>query len=165
MPDFEKLTPELSELFLRIDAAAPSDPVLRKAAELWQKSRGHRILPQAFILEELPAFIRPHAFLAQLNVNGGRHWEFSDAGSSAHVSLGTKAGRLAGIADMMLSRRLEVILDLVEQKGEPYAAMFEVQSGRGKRQLCEIYAAPLPPGANGGPRALGVLNSRTEAMR
>jgi hypothetical protein len=81
------------------------------------------------------------------------------------VSLGTKAGRLAGIADMMLSRRLEVILDLVEQKGEPYAAMFEVQSAPGKRQLCEIYAAPLTPGANGSPRALGMLNSRTEAMR
>ena len=165
MPDFEKLTPELSELFLRIDAAAPSDPVLRKAAELWQQSRGHRMLPQAVILEELPSFIRPHAFLARLIVKGGRHWEFSGAGSSVHVSLGTEAGRMDGIADMALSRRLEVILEHVERKGEPCAAMFEVQSGPGRRQLCEIYAAPLVPGANGESRALGVLNSRTEAMR
>jgi hypothetical protein len=63
MPDFEKMTPELSRLFLRLDAAAPADPVLQAVAALWQERRGSALYPTQRLIDELPTFARPHTLL------------------------------------------------------------------------------------------------------
>lgn len=61
MPDFEKMTPELSRLFLRLDAAAPADPVLQAVATLWQERRGSALYPAESLISDLPAFARRRA--------------------------------------------------------------------------------------------------------
>ncbi len=165
MPDFEKMTPELSRLFLRLDAAEPADPVLQAVAALWQERRGSALYPAESLIDELPAFARPHALLARMSVNGARGWVFSDAGASAAVSLGGRSGRLAEAAEPELGRRLEALLDLTAEKGEPYAASFELQPPGGAIRFCAAYAAPLTSTHGGAPSIMAVLNWRAEAKQ
>lgn len=165
MPDFEKLTPELSRLFPRLDAAAPADPVLRAAAELWRERRGSALYPPEGLIDELPGFARPHALLARASLNGTKDWMFAGAGASAAVSLGGKTGRVADVSEPELGRRLAALLDLVAGKGEPYAVSFELQTAYGEKRWCEAYAAPLMSSDGRRPAILAVLNWRAEAKR
>lgn len=165
MSEFEKIKPELSDLFLRIDAAAPTDPVLQAAAKSWRESRGGALFPGVSLLNDMPAFIHPYVFLARIMVNGQREWVFSDAGASARVSLGAQSGRLKDAADPALARRLEALFDLVAQKDEPCSGMFELQAQSRKPQLYEVYAAPLAPPQKGETTLLAVINWRAEAIR
>jgi hypothetical protein len=165
MPDFEKMTPELSRLFLRLDAAAPVDPVLQAVAAIWQERRGSALYPTQRLIDELPAFARPHTLLARMSVNGARGWVFSDAGASAAVSLGGKTGRVAEVSEPELGRRLEALLDLTAEKGEPYAASFELQPPGDAIRFCEAYAAPLTSTHGGAPSIMAVLNWRAEAKQ
>ena len=165
MSEFEKITPELSDLFLRIDAAAPTDPVLQAAAKAWRDNRGGALFPGISLLKDMPAFIHPHMFLARITVNGQREWVFSDAGASARVSLGAQSGRLKDAANPALARRLEALLELVAQKEEPCSGTFELQEQSGKPKLCEVYAAPLAPPQKGETTLLAVINWRAEAIR
>ncbi len=164
MSEFEKIRPELSNLFLRLDAAMPTDAVLQAAAKLWRQRRGDAQLPGISLLQHLPNLIRPHVFLARIMVDGQREWVFSDAGASARASLGTQAGRLRDAAEPALAHRLEGLFDLVAEKGEPCAGMFELQGETGRPRLCEVYAAPLAPPHAGETALLAVLNCRTEAI-
>ncbi len=165
MSEFEKIKPGLSELFLRLDAAAPSDPVLKAAAETWAEHRGSALLPGMSLLQDLPGFIRPHAFLARILADGRREWMFTDAGASARVSLGSASGPVKEMAEPALARRLMALFDLVAQKGEPCSGMFELQSEGKQPRLCEVYAAPVAPPREGEAAILAVLNWRTEAMK
>lgn len=165
MPDFEKMTPELSSLFLRLDAAAPTADVLRAAADLWNERRGGALLPQASMLNRLPAEIRAHAFLVSAPGDGRREWAFSVAGETAQKLLTGDGTRLSDIHDVPLAQRLNALFDLVEHKGEPMAAMFELLTLSGMRQLCEVYAAPLSKTDAGAATLLAVISTRMEDMR
>jgi hypothetical protein len=165
MPDFEGMTPELSGLFERLDAAAPADPVLQGAAAFWQERRGGALFPPQSLIDALPGFARPHALLARVSLNGARSWLFTDAGASAAVSLGGRSGRLGEIAETGLGQRLTALFDLVAGKGEPYAASFAVQAPDGRRRWFEAYAAPLAAAKGSDAAILAVLNWRAEALR
>ncbi len=165
MPDFEKMTPELSNLFLRLDAAAPTASVLRAAADLWQDRRGGSLAPQESLLEELPGEIRSHAFLVRASLDGQRQWTVSDAGEGARKLLAGDGRRLSDIRDVPFAQRLDALVDLVEQKGEPYAAMFELWTLSGLRQLCEVYVAPLSKTEEGAATLLAVLDIRMEDLK
>lgn len=163
MSEFEKITPQLSRLFLRLDAAMPTDPVLQAAANVWQERRGNALLPGILLVRDLSAFIYPHAVLAH-RMKDGQDWTFSHAGTSARGLLGSEAGGLREEVEPALAHRLETLFNLVAQKGEPYAAMFELQAPTGQRQLCEVYAAPVAPQNEAETGLLAVLNWRAEAM-
>ncbi|MFM8746886.1 MAG: hypothetical protein ACKOED_09510 [Aestuariivirga sp.] len=165
MPDFEKMTPELSRLFIRLDAAAPADPVLQAAAGLWRERRGGALYPPERLIDDLPAFARPHALLARMSLNGTKDWMFAGAGASAAISLGGASGRVADAVNTELGRRLSALFDLVANKGEPYAASFELESPGGEKRWCEAYAAPLLAAHGGEPAILAVLNWRAGAKR
>jgi hypothetical protein len=165
MSKFEKLSPELADLFLRIDAAEPTDPVLRAAADLWRERRGSALLQGLSLINDLPAFVRPHAFLARMALDGGKKWTFSDAGASARASLGQQAGCVMDAAEPALAHRLEVLFGLVAEKDEPCAAMFELQAPGDRRHLCEVYAAPVAARDGTETELIAVLNWRKEAMR
>ena len=165
MSEFEKIKPELSNLFLRIDAAAPTDPVLQAAAKAWREGRRHALFPGISLFKDMPAFIHAHIFLARIMVNGQREWVFSDAGASARVSLGAQSGRLKDVADPALTQRLEALFNLVAQKEEPCSGMFELQEHSGRPMLYEVYAAPLTPPQDGETALLAVINWRSEATR
>lgn len=165
MSEFEKINPSLAQLFLRLDAAMPTDPVLLAAAEAWGVSRGGTLLPELSLLHDLPSVIRPHVFLMQAMPNGQRAWVFSGAGASARVSLGGESGRLMDIPDKALARRLQALFDLVVQKGEPCSGMFELQAPGNGTRFCEAYAAPVAPPRRDEAALLAVLNCRAEAIR
>ena len=165
MSEFEKIVPELSKLFLRIDAAAPTDPVLQAAAKTWRESREGALFPGISLLKEMPKFALAHVFLARIMFNGQREWVFSDAGASARVSLGAQSGRLKDVADPALTQRLEALFNLVAQKEEPCSGMFELQEHSGRPMLYEVYAAPLTPPQDGETALLAVINWRSEATR
>jgi hypothetical protein len=164
MPDFEKMTPELSHLFLRIDAAGPTDPTLVAAADLWRARRGSDICPRESLWRELPSSIHSHAFLVHKAPDGTLEWIFLEAGSSASLIMGGDAGTITKVTEPELAIRLHALFDLVERKGEPYAAMFELAPSAGHRRLCEVYAAPLLAQEPRVSAQLAVLSWREEAM-
>ena len=92
MTELDPLTEQQVHLFLRIDAAMPTDPVLRAAAEFWLKKRQDKGRPSQEDMAQLPEFIRPHVFEAQLAINGDRRWIVSRAGNvaSTWVSMMTR---------------------------------------------------------------------------
>lgn len=163
MTEFDPLTEQQLHLFLRIDAAIPTDPVLRAAAELWQEERAGKIMPASGEMGNLPNFIRRHAFEADLAVNGDRRWIVSGAGTMARPSLGMQDERPGEISDKRVAVRLRHLFDLVSQRAEPYSVMFETEDAQGARQLVEVYAAPLATGERSEHRIFAVLNCRTEA--
>lgn len=164
MPDFEKMTPELSRLFLRIDAAGPTDPILAAAADLWKTARGNDFCPRESLWQELPSSIRSHAFLVHKASDGTLEWIFLEAGSSASLIMGGDAGTITKVTEPELGIRLHLLFDLVERKGEPYAAMFELEPSAGRRRLCEVYAAPLLAQEPRLSAQLAVLSWREEAV-
>ena len=74
MTELDPLTEPLVHLFRRHDAAMPTDPVLRAAAGHWTEKRQGKVMPSHQDIGQLPGFILPHAFHAQLAINGDRHW-------------------------------------------------------------------------------------------
>ena len=165
MTELDPLTEPLVHLFLRLDAATPSDPVLRAAAEYWTEKRWGKIMPAPGDMEQLPAFILPHVFQAQLAINGDRHWIVSMAGSSAALSLGITGKTPTEIADKRMAVRLRRLFDLVSEKAEPYSVMFEVPGLDGHKHLFEVYAAPLTTPERAEHQILAVINSRVEGHR
>lgn len=162
MTTLDSLTAALAHLFVRIDAARPTDPVLRAAADVWSEKRGAKVMPHRADMSELPAFILPHAFYAQLAINGDQRWLVSSAGSAARLSLALEGHDPQEAPDRRMAVRLRTLFDLVSRRGEPYAVMFEVPSGAGDRVLAEIYAAPLSTPEVTERQIFAVINQRGE---
>lgn len=164
MPDFEKLTPEQSILFLGINAASPTNPLLQAMAEAWQQRRGKGLYPDASLWDHLPTLIRSDALLGRKSIKSTKEWAFSDAGQQAAGLLGATAGRISDAEGPELAPRLVVMLELVEENGEPYATMLERPASEGQRLFCEAFAAPLATDQPADAVILIVLNSGSEAM-
>jgi hypothetical protein len=159
------LTGPLVRLFLRIDAAQPSDEVLRKASDIWQKLRRGRIMPLESEMADLPAEIAPHAFTGRSMTNGSRHWIVTQAGRDAAAILQIKDQAGLDIGNRRIAVRLRKLFDIVADKSEPVSAMFEL-GGRGKRrQLVEIFVAPVTGAESNTHAVFGTVNSRLEARR
>jgi hypothetical protein len=165
MTELDSLTEPLVHLFLRLDAAMPTDPVLRAAAGHWTEKRQGKVMPSHQDISQLPAFILPHAIYAQLAINGDRHWIVTLAGSSAKISLGIAGHEPSEIADKRMAVRMRHLFNLVAEKAEPYAVMFEVPGEAGRKQLVEVYAAPLATPEPSEHQIFAVINSRVEAHR
>ena len=54
MSTLDPLTEPLVRLFLRVDAAIPTDPVLRAFSDFWQMKRGSKITPSEADMAALP---------------------------------------------------------------------------------------------------------------
>jgi hypothetical protein len=165
MSELDPLTEQQLHLFLRIDAAMPTDPVLRAAAEFWLEKRKGKLLPAGQDMAQLPQFIRPHVFEAHLAVNGDQHWITSGAGNLARHLLGIEGQEPGEVPDRRMAVRLRRLFDLVARTAEPYSVMFEVKEADGSRQLVEIYAAPLATPEKREHHVFAVLNSRAEAQQ
>ncbi|MCB1380623.1 MAG: PAS domain-containing protein [Alphaproteobacteria bacterium] len=163
MTELDPLSEAMVRLFLRIDAAQPTDPVLRAAAEFWQDRRGGKVMPDRDDLTELPAILLPHVFHAHLAINGSQHWLISLAGSFARELLGITGHEPAEAADKRMAVRLRHLFDLVAARAEPYSAMFEMADGDGRRHLVEIYAAPVQRPEQSEHLIFATANSRREA--
>jgi len=165
MTELDPLTEQEVHLFLRIDAAMPTDPVLRAAAEFWLKKRQGKVRPSEEDMTQLPQFIRPHVFEAHLAINGDRRWIVSRAGNVARLALGIEGHEPGEVADKRIAVRLRHLFDLVSHKDEPYSVMFEVKEDPGKPHLVEVYAAPLATPERPEHHVIAVLTRRTEAHR
>lgn len=164
MTELDPLTEQQVDLFLRIDAAMPSDPMLCAAAGLWQAKREGKVMPMSSEMEHLPDFVRRHVFEADLVVGDSQRWIVSGAGNLARLALDIGGEGPSGISNKGMAVRLGHLFDLVSQKAEPYSVMLEMPDAIGARQLVEVYAAPLSPGEMNRPRIFAVLNSRAEAQ-
>lgn len=159
------LTGPLVRLFLRIDAAQPSDEVLRKASDFWQARRRGRIMPPESEMAELPRAIAAHVFTGRSMTNGSRRWIVTKAGRDAAAILQIKDDARLKIGNRRIAVRLRKLFEMVADKSEPVSAMFEL-GGRGKeRQLVEIFVAPVTGAESNTHAVFGTVNSRTEARR
>lgn len=165
MTTFDPLTAPLSHLFLRVDAALPSDPVLLAAAEHWLQRRGGKLMPARGEMKNLPTFILPHAFYANLAINGDQHWIVSAAGPAVRQLFAIRTDEPDEVPDKRMAVRLRRLFDLVAERSEPYSVMFEVPEPEGGKRLVEIYAAPLSASEKAERQIFAVVNSRIEAMR
>jgi len=165
MTTLDPLPEALVHLFLRVDAAQPTDPVLRAAWSFWQKQREALVMPAPDAMDGLPAFIRPHAFRAHLATNGSDHWIVSEAGTSAQLLLGLPDKTAAEAPDKRIAVRLRRLFDLVAEKEEPFSVMFELEDKSGHRLLVEILAAPLARAEKREHLIFAVINSRREERR
>ena len=159
------LTGPLVRLFLRIDAAQPSDEVLRAASDLWQKQRRGRIMPLESEMAPLPGAIAPHAFAGRSMTNGSRQWILTKAGSDAAAILQIKDRTSLDIGNRRIAVRLRKLFDMVTDKSEPVSAMFELGGGGKSRQLVEIFVAPVTGAESNTHAVFGTVNSRMEARR
>jgi len=163
MTELDPLTDQLVHLFLRVDAAMPTDPVLREAAEFWMARRQGKIMPAHADMTDLPAILLPHVFYAHLAINGDQHWIVSEAGSLAKLVLGITGHEPDEVPDRRMAVRLRRLFELVARKAEPYSVMFEAPAAEGYRQLVEIYAAPLATPEALEHQMFAVINTRLEA--
>ena len=152
-------------LFLRIDAAQPSDEMLRKASDFWHELRRGRVMPPESELGELPAAIAPHVFTGRSMTNGSRHWIVTQAGRNAARILQIKGGDSLDIGNRRIAVRLRKLFDMVADKSEPVSAMFELGGVGKKRQLVEIFVAPVTGAESNTHAVFGTVNSRMEARR
>jgi hypothetical protein len=159
MTTLDLLTEPLVRLFLRIDAAQPSDPVLRAASEFWQLKRTGKIAPGESEMRGFPIELSPCVFHAQMMSNETKRWVASGAGHVARSMLQLTDG------DKRIAVRLRRLFHIVAEKSEPYSAMFEIDGKTGLRQLVEVFAAPLGNGKKGTHMIFAAINSRTEAKQ
>jgi len=165
MSTLDPLTEPLVRLFLRVDAASPTDPVLRAFSDFWHLKRGSKITPSEADMTGTPPEISPFAFLARLTTNGTRHWTVSTAGHAAAAIIQLTGGQAPEVADKRTAVRLRRLFDIVAEKVEPYSAMFEIDGQTGSRELIEVFAAPLGNGEKGIHMIFAAVNSRTEARQ
>ena len=165
MTTLDPLTEPLVRLFLRIDAASPTDPLLRALSEFWQLKRGSKIVPSEADMTGFSGDVSPYVFLARLTPNETGHWSVSGAGFVAAAVLQLKGGQELEIGDKRIAVRLRRLFDIVAEKVEPYSAMFEIDGQNGQRQLVEVFAAPLGNGEKGIHMVFAAINSRTEAKQ
>lgn len=165
MSTLDPLTEPLVRLFVRIDAAYPTDPALRAASDFWHLKRRGKIAPGEGEMPDVPAEVSPYVFLARLTTNGTKHWIVSGAGHAAAAVLQLTDGDAPEVADKRIAVRLRRLFDIVAEKSEPYSAMFEIDEQAGQRRLVEVFAAPLGGGEKGIHMIFAALNSRTEAKR
>lgn len=165
MTTLDPLTGPLVRLFLRVDAAIPTDPVLRAFSDFWHLKRGSKITPSEADMTGSPPEISRFAFFARLSTNGTRHWTVSAAGHAAAAVLQLTRGRELEVADKKIAVRLRRLFDIVAEKGEPYSAMFETDGQSGPRQLIEVFAAPLGNREKGIHMIFAAVNSRAEARQ
>lgn len=165
MSTLDPLTEPLVRLFLRVDAASPTDPVLRALSDFWLLKRGSKIVPgEADMTGVLPE-ISPYAFLARLTTNGTKQWLVSSAGHAAATILQLAGGQGPEVTDKRIAVRLRRLFDIVAEKVEPYSVMFEIDAQTGPRHLVEVFAAPLGNGEKGIHMIFAAVNSRTEARQ
>lgn len=165
MSTLDPLTEPLVRLFLRLDAAVPTDPVLRAVSDFWHLKRGGKITPSEADMAGTPSEISPFAFLARLTTNGTRHWTVSAAGHAAAAIIQLTDGQAPEVSDKRIAVRLRRLFDIVAEKAEPYSAMFETDGQAGPRQLIEVFAAPLGNGEKGIHMIFAAVKSRTEARQ
>lgn len=165
MSTLDPLTEPLVRLFLRIDAANPTDPVLRALSDFWHLKRGSKIAPGEADMTGISSEISPYAFLVRLTTNGTKHWVVSGAGHVAAAVLQLTGGHATEVTDERIAVRLRRLFDIVAEKTEPYSAMFEIDEQTGQRQLVEVFAAPLGNGEKGIHMIFAAVNSRTEARQ
>jgi hypothetical protein len=162
MSTLDALTEPLVRLFLRVDAASPTDPVLRALSDFWHLKRGSKITPSEADMMGSPREISPFAFFARLTTNGTRHWTVSTAGHAAAAIIQLTSGQAPAVADKKIAVRLRRLFDIVAEKVEPYSAMFEIDGQTGSRELIEVFAAPLGNREKGIHMIFAAVNSRTE---
>ena len=165
MTTLDPLTGPLVRLFLRIDAAQPTDPVLRAVSEFWQLNRTGKIAPSESEMKGFPIELSPYVFYAQMMSNGTKHWVASGAGHVAGSVLQLTGGDSPEVGDKRIAVRLRRLFDIVADKIEPYSAMFEIDGETGQRQLVEVFAAPLSNGEKGIHMIFAAVNRRTEARQ
>lgn len=165
MSALDPLTEPLVRLFLRIDAARPTDPLLGELSDFWQLKRGSKIVPGEADMTGFSREVSPYVFLARLTPNETGHWIVSGAGFVASTVLQLKGGPELAIGDKRIAVRLRRLFDIVAEKIEPYSAMFEIGGQNGQRQLVEVFAAPLGNGEKGIHMIFAAINSRTEAKQ
>jgi hypothetical protein len=165
MTTLDFLTEPLVRLFVRIDAAQPTDTLLRAVSDFWQRKREGKIAPDELDMATLPIELSSVAFHATLTINGKRHWNISGAGHAAMAILRPTAKNLTEIADKRIAVRLRRLFELVAERSEPYSAMFEINSNSGQRQLVEVFAAPLKVDGKNNRTIFAAINSRAEPKR
>ena len=165
MSTLDPLTEPLVRLFLRIDAARPTDPLLGELSDFWQLKRGSKIVPGEADMTGFSPEVSPHVFLARLTTNETEHWSVSGAGPVAAAVLQLKGSQELEIGDKRIAVRLRRLFDIVAKKVEPYSAMFEIDGLNGQRQLVEVFAAPLGNGEKGIHMVFAAINKRTEAKQ
>jgi ribose-phosphate pyrophosphokinase len=163
MTTLDPLTEPLVRLFLRIDAAHPTDLSLRAVFEFWRWKRADMIAPDESEISALPSELLPLVFHARLTINGGKNWSVLGVGSAAATLLGITEGDLAQAADKRAAVRLRRLFDIVAERTEPYSAMFEINSKDRGRQFVEVFAAPLRYGGKGTRMIFAAANGRVEA--
>ncbi len=165
MSTLDPLTEPLVRLFLRIDAARPTDPLLGELSDFWQLKRGSKIVPGEADMTGFSPEVSPHAFLARLTANETEHWSVSGAGPVATAVLQLHDGPELAVGDKRIAVRLRRLFDIVAEKIEPCSAMFEIDGPKGERQLIEVFAAPLGNGEKGIHLIFAGINSRSEAKQ
>jgi hypothetical protein len=165
MSTLDPLTEPLVRLFLRIDAASPTDPALRALCDFWKLKRGSKIAPSEADMTGFSGDLSSYVFLARLTPDEAEHWIVSGAGYIAAAVLQIKGGQELEITDKRIAVRLRRLFDIVAEKIEPYSAMFEIDGQNGQRQLVEVFAAPLGNGEKGIHMVFAAINSRIEAKR
>ena len=143
MTTLDPLTEPLVRLFLRIDAAHPTNELLRCIADFWQTKRASKLAPEEGEMNELPDELLSNTFIARLTSNGTRHWLACNVGVTACSILHVKDEEPIEAADKRSAVRLRRLFDLVAEKYEPYSVMFDSIDQDGKAQLIEVFAAPL----------------------
>lgn len=163
MTVLDPLTEPLVRLFVRIDAAHPTDALLLRIADFWQDKRGGNLAPGQDEMNRLPVPLLSNAFAARLTSNGTHHWLACNPGAAARSILKVKDGEPIEASDKRNAVRLRRLFGLVAEKAEPYAAMFEMRERGGKTRLIEVFAAPLSGADKASHLIFAAVNSRIEA--
>jgi len=164
MTTLDKLTEPMVRLFLRIDAAGPSDELLQNISGFWTLKRAGQVAPLEEIVNALPNDTLAHVFVAYLSPDGLQHWLVSSPGQYVSKLLSVKDRMTIDDADKRSAVRLRRLFDLVAEKDEPYSAMFETKSADGNTNLVEVFAAPLAARERGTKALLVAANSRVEQL-
>ena len=165
MTKLESLTEPLVRLFVRIDAARPTDEVLCVASDFWWRQRQDRIMPEEGQMADVPASVAPHVFIARTMTDGSRHWLISSAGPFASSLLQLAGEGASALGEKHIAVRLRRLFDLVSEKSEPYSAMFETNGQSGQRNFVEVFAAPLKAVDKSVYVIFAAVNSRAENAR
>jgi hypothetical protein len=162
MTSFDRPDSALSTLFMRIDAARPTDAALQPAADLWSEKRKGKVMPAPGDFADMPPQIERHVFQAHLAINGDEHWIVTSAGEVAERLLQIEGDTPAEVPDKRMAVRLRRLFELVAERGEPYAVTCEASDNNDRKQLIEIYAAPLATAERKEHAIFGAINSRPE---
>lgn len=162
MTKLDALGEVLVRLFLRLDAAAPTDEALQRVAEFWRRQRKQELAPSTPILRDLPAELAARTCLVQKSPDPQAQWRVQEPGPDIAKLFSIRGDMAIDDADGRAAVRLRHLLDLVAERGEPYAAMFEDRTEGGGRMLIEAYAAPLSTGTGSVAAALLAASSRQE---